>query len=94
MKLNIINEEAKRNLSNQILIKKISIDSRSIKKNDVFCAIKGKKVDGNTFVSEAFKKKNITIRRLSIIEKNLLKLGYLRSNYKKDWCDYVIINLK
>ena len=32
LKLNIINEEAKRNLSNQILIKKISIDSRSIKK--------------------------------------------------------------
>ena len=58
LKLNIINEEAKRNLSNQILIKKISIDSRSIKKNDVFCAIKGKKVDGNTFVSEAFKKKS------------------------------------
>ena len=58
LKLNIINEEAKRNLSNQILIKKISIDSRSIKKNDVFCAIKGKKVDGNIFVSEAFKKKS------------------------------------
>jgi murE/murF fusion protein len=58
LKLNIINEEAKRNLSNQIFIKKISIDSRSIKKNDVFCAIKGKKVDGNIFVSEAFKKKS------------------------------------
>ena len=58
LKLNIINEEGKNNLSNQILIKKISIDSRSIKKNDVFCAIKGKKVDGNTFVSEAFKKKS------------------------------------
>ena len=35
-------------------------------------------------LSEALKKENITIRRLSIIEKNLLKLGYLRSNYKKD----------
>ena len=35
-------------------------------------------------LSEALKKKNITIRRLSIIEKNLLKLGYLRNNYKKD----------
>ena len=58
LKLNIINEEGKNNLSNQILIKKISIDSRSIKKNDVFCAIKGKKVDGNIFVSEAFKKKS------------------------------------
>ena len=58
LKLNIIYEEAKSNLSNQILIKKISIDSKSIKKNDVFCAIKGKKVDGNIFVSEAFKKKS------------------------------------
>ncbi len=35
-------------------------------------------------LSEVLKKKNITIRRLSIIEKNLLKLGYLKNNYKKD----------
>ena len=38
-------------------------------------------------LSEAFKKKNITIKRLSIIERNLLKLGYLRNNYKKDIFD-------
>ena len=29
-----------------------------IKKNDIFFAIKGKKIDGNRFVSEALKKKS------------------------------------
>ena len=35
-------------------------------------------------LSEVFIKKNITIKRLSIIDKNLLKLGYLKNNYRKD----------
>ncbi len=33
----------------------ISIDSRNIKKNDLFIAIKGKNFDGNDFVDQAFK---------------------------------------
>ena len=44
-------------------------------------------------LSEVFKKKNITIKRLSTIEKNLLKLGYLRNNYKKDIFESDIIFL-
>jgi len=44
-------------------------------------------------LSEVFKQKNITIKRLSMIEKNLLKLGYLRNNYKKDIFDSDIIFL-
>ena len=44
-------------------------------------------------LSEVFKKKNITIKWLSIIEKNLLKLGYLRNNYKKDIFESDIIFL-
>tara|TARA_E500000178_G_scaffold119749_1_gene119843 strand:+ start:194 stop:1237 length:1044 start_codon:yes stop_codon:yes gene_type:complete len=44
-------------------------------------------------LSEVFKKKNITIKKLSIIEKNLLKLGYLRNNYKKDIFESDIIFL-
>ena len=57
LKLNIINEQSNSKISNKNVIRKISINSRSIKKNDVFFAIKGKKLDGNRFVSEAFKKK-------------------------------------
>tara|TARA_B100000963_G_scaffold360802_1_gene393187 strand:+ start:4917 stop:7769 length:2853 start_codon:yes stop_codon:yes gene_type:complete len=58
LKLNIIQEQSKSNLSNKLSIKDISINSKSIKKNDVFFAIKGKKVDGNNYVSEALKKKS------------------------------------
>ena len=32
------------------------IDSKKVKKNDIFFAIKGKKKDGNNFVSQSFKK--------------------------------------
>ena len=58
LKLNIIQEQSKVNLSNRLLIKNISINSKSIRKNDVFFAIKGKNVDGNNYVSEAIKKKS------------------------------------
>tara|TARA_B100001564_G_scaffold329213_1_gene313516 strand:- start:2444 stop:5209 length:2766 start_codon:yes stop_codon:yes gene_type:complete len=34
----------------------LSVDSRSIKKNNLFLAIKGKKNDGNKFIKHAFKK--------------------------------------
>ena len=55
LKINILND-----LSNYILvnpktiIKKASINSKEIKKNDIFFAIKGKKNNGNLFVKEAF----------------------------------------
>ena len=58
LKLNIIREESKSKLSNKLIIKNISINSKMIKKNDVFFAIKGEKLDGNRFVSEAMKKKS------------------------------------
>ena len=38
------------------LIKNISIDTRSIKKDSLFIAIKGKNFDGNDFVNEAIDK--------------------------------------
>ncbi len=57
-KLNIIKEESNSKISKKIVINNISIDSKNIKKNDVFFAIKGKKNDGNNFVPEAFKKKS------------------------------------
>ncbi len=58
LKLNIILEESQSKTSNKLVIKNISINSKFIKKNDVFFAIKGKKLDGNRYVSEAFEKKS------------------------------------
>tara|TARA_B100000989_G_scaffold221220_1_gene168969 strand:- start:1401 stop:4262 length:2862 start_codon:yes stop_codon:yes gene_type:complete len=58
LKLNIIKEQSKSKISNKLHIKNISIDSKILKKGDVFIAIRGKKNDGNKFVSEAFKKKS------------------------------------
>ena len=57
IKINILNEES--NFSNILISQKInkaSINSKEIKKNDIFFAIKGKKKDGNFYVGEAFKK--------------------------------------
>ncbi len=56
LKLNIIKEKSNSKLPRKLIIKNISINSKMIKKNDVFFAIKGEKIDGNKFVSEAFKK--------------------------------------
>ena len=58
LKLNIIKAESKSKISNKTIIKNISINSKSIKKNDVFFAIKGKRLDGNKYVSEAFERKS------------------------------------
>lgn len=44
------------NLSDDINIKKITIDSRKIEKNDLFIAIKGENYDGHNFVGQAFAK--------------------------------------
>ncbi|MDA9731038.1 UDP-N-acetylmuramoyl-L-alanyl-D-glutamate--2,6-diaminopimelate ligase [Candidatus Pelagibacter sp.] len=57
LKLNIIKEQSNKSISKNLTLKNISINSKTIKKNDVFFAIKGKKMDGNNFVTEAFKKK-------------------------------------
>ncbi len=56
LRLNIIQEKTKI-LPKNINLNKVSIESREIKKNDIFFAIKGKKNDGNKFIDQAFKKK-------------------------------------
>ena len=58
IKINIIQEETNTQLPNNLVIKNASINSKIIKKNDIFFAIKGDKVDGNKFVSEALRKKS------------------------------------
>jgi murE/murF fusion protein len=71
LKVNIINElSGKQKILSKIPFKKAKINSREIKKGDIFFAIKGIKNDGNKFVSEAFKKK-ASIAVVNKIEKKI-----------------------
>ena len=55
LKLNILMEMSNsNNISPKLKIKNASINSKEIKKNNVFFAIRGKYKDGNLFVDEAF----------------------------------------
>jgi len=57
LKLNILKELSNSsNISTKLKINKASINSREIKKNNVFFAIRGKNKDGNLFINEAFNK--------------------------------------
>jgi len=69
LKFNIIKEESKSKIPKKLIINNISINSKLIKKNDVFFAIKGKKLNGNKYVGEAFKKK-ISLAIVNKINKN------------------------
>ena len=66
-RINIIKEHSHNKIKKNLLIKNISINSKTIRKNDVFFAIKGKRVDGNKFVHEALKKKStfVIVNRLN-----------------------------
>ncbi len=58
LKLNIIKEVSGfKKLSSSMLLKKARIDSKKIKKSDIFFAIRGKRKDGNEFVKQSFKNK-------------------------------------
>ena len=71
LKVNIINElNGKQKILSKIPFKKARINSREIKKGDIFFAIKGIKNDGNKFISEAFKKK-ASIAVVNKIEKKI-----------------------
>jgi len=57
IKLNILKQmSSSSNIPLKTKINNVSINSKEIKKNDIFFAIKGKKKNGNLFVKEAFKK--------------------------------------
>jgi len=58
LKVNIINELSdEKKIPTNVLLKHAKINSQEINKNDFFFAIKGRKNDGNKFISEAFNKK-------------------------------------
>ncbi len=54
IKVNILRENFFKKISKNLKFKNASINSKMIKKRDIFFAIKGKKKDGNSFISEAF----------------------------------------
>ena len=59
---------------------KARINSKEIKKNDIFFAIKGKKNNGNKFISEAFKKK----ASIAVVNKIEKKINISRQIKSKD----------
>ena len=57
IKINILKELSNtNNISSKLKIKNASINSKEIKKNDIFFAIRGKNKDGNLYTNEAFAK--------------------------------------
>ena len=68
-KTNIIQELINKRIKNKIKINKASINSREIKKNNIFFGIKGKRFDGNKFADLAIKKG----ASISIIDKKFGK---------------------
>ena len=58
LKLNVVKEAAKiKKLSTSISLKTARINSQEVTKNDIFFAIRGKKNDGNKYVSQSFNRK-------------------------------------
>ena len=56
-RLNIIQDKTKISFKN-LKFRNASINSKNLKKNDIFFAIRGKNHDGNNFLNEAIKKKS------------------------------------
>ncbi len=78
-KTNIVEEILSKKLSNNIKINNSSINSREIKKNNIFFGIKGKKIDGNKFADNAIKKG----ASLCIIDKKYGKSDKKKNKGKK-----------
>ena len=91
LKVNILNElSAEKKISNQISLQKARINSKEIKKNDIFFAIKGKKNDGNKFINEAFKKK----ASIAVVNKIEKKINISRQIKVKDSLKFLTENSK
>ena len=57
LKINVIKEvSGKKKLPSSLIFNHARINSREISKNDIFFAIKGKRIDGNKFVAQSFKR--------------------------------------
>jgi len=78
LKANIINElSGKKKIAPEVNLKNARINSKEIKKDDIFFAIKGKKNNGNKFVNEAFNKK-ASVAIVNTINKNNSRKNQVR----------------
>ncbi len=90
-KLNIFEEILKINLKDNLKISHASINSREIKKNDVFFGLKGKNIDGNKFADHALKKgASLTIVDKSYGKKNKSKIKVKNSLKFLSQCSHLI----
>ncbi len=75
LKLNVVKEAAKiKKFSASISLKTARINSQEVTKNDIFFAIRGKKKDGNKYVSQSFNRK----ASLAVVNKIQYKLNKSR----------------
>ncbi len=75
LKLNVVKETAKiKKLSSSTFLKTARINSQEVTKNDIFFAIRGKKNDGNKYVSQSFNRK----ASLAVVNKIQNKLNKSR----------------
>ncbi len=81
LKLNVVKEAVKtKNLSLPISLKMARINSQEVTKDDIFFAIKGKKNDGNKYVTQSFNRK----ASLAVVNKIQNKLNKSRQIKVKD----------
>jgi MurE/MurF fusion protein len=74
LKINIVKElSGEKKIFPKINLRKAKINSKEIKKDDIFFAIKGRKNDGNKFINEAFVKKASLAIVNKISKKNNIK---------------------
>ena len=101
LKLNILKELSNsNNVPSKLKIKNAIINSKEIKKDDIFFAIKGKNIDGNLFVKEAFTKRaslavvnNQKRSKKKIIVKDTLKFLTTASSLLRDNLSSKIISI-
>jgi murE/murF fusion protein len=101
LKLNILKELSNStNISSKLLIENVSINSKEIKKNNVFFALRGKNKDGNLFVKEAFAKgaslaivNNQKKSKKKIVVKDTLKFLTKASSILRDNLSSKIISI-
>ena len=78
LKLNIIKESSKSNLSfKNLKIRKVIINSKEVNKDDIFFTIKGKKNDTYRYLDEVFKKR-LLLQLLINSQKNHLEQNKLK----------------
>ena len=77
LRLNILEEISSNLLPKDIIFKQACINSREVKKNDIFFAIKGNKNDGNKFILDA-KKKGSSLAIVNRLDHRISKLNQIK----------------